>query len=107
VVTSNGDNPATGVIWEVDTPNTTGKTGHGSTLVAYSLSSGIGSGCTSTSMCKLKVLWTSPQFTSAKFSVPATSDGWVYVGTRESHLLGFAAPGPPPPRTCRSPRRSR
>ena len=93
VVTSNGDNPATGVIWEVDTPNTTGKTGHGSTLVAYSLSSGIGSGCTSTSMCKLKVLYTSPQFTSAKFSVPATSDGWVYVGTRESHLLGFAAPG--------------
>jgi hypothetical protein len=93
VVTSAGNDPSTAVIWEVNTPNTTGKTGVGSQLMAYSLSSGTGSSCTSASMCKLKVLYTSPKFTSAKFSVPATSDGWVYVGTRDGHLLGFAAPG--------------
>ena len=32
-------------------------------------------------------------FTSSKFSIPATSQGWVYVGTRDGHVLGFAAPG--------------
>jgi hypothetical protein len=93
VVTSQGDDPTTAVIWEVNTPNTTGKTGAGSQLMAYSLSSGTGSSCSSTSMCTLHVLWTSPTFTSAKFYVPATSDGWVYVGTRDGNLLGFAAPG--------------
>jgi Abnormal spindle-like microcephaly-assoc'd, ASPM-SPD-2-Hydin len=93
VVTSNGNDPSSAVIWEVNTPNTSGKTGVGSQLMAYSLSSGTGSSCTSASMCKLTVLYTSPKFTSAKFSVPATSDGWVYVGTRDGHLLGFAAPG--------------
>jgi outer membrane protein assembly factor BamB len=93
VVTSQGDDPSTAVIWEVFTPNTTGKTGAGSMLEAYSLSSGTGSTCTSASMCTLKNIWTSQQFTSAKFSIPATSQGWVYVGTRLGHLLAFAAPG--------------
>jgi hypothetical protein len=99
VVTSQGSDPSTAVIWEVNTPNTTGKTGVGSQLMAYSLSSGTGSSCTSASMCTLKVLWTSPKFTSAKFSVPATSQGWVYVGTRDGHLLAFAAPGAAAPAT--------
>jgi hypothetical protein len=99
VVTSQGNDPTTAVIWEVNTPDTTGKTGVGSQLMAYSLSSGTGSSCTSASMCTLKVLFTSPKFTSAKFSVPATSDGWVYVGTRDGHLLGFAAPGTAAPTT--------
>jgi outer membrane protein assembly factor BamB len=99
VVTSQGDDPSTAVIWEVNTPNTSGKTGVGSQLMAYSLSSGTGSSCTSTSMCTLKVLYTSPKFTSAKFSIPATSQGWVYVGTRDGHLLAFAAPGTAAPAT--------
>jgi HYDIN/CFA65/VesB-like, Ig-like domain len=99
VVTSQGNDPSTAVIWEVNTPNTTGKTGVGSQLMAYSLSSGTGSSCTSASMCTLKVLYTSPKFTSAKFSVPATSDGWVYVGTRDGHLLGFALPTTAAPTT--------
>jgi hypothetical protein len=93
VVTSAGNDPSTAVIWEVNTPNTTGKTGAGSQLLAYSLSSGTGSSCTSTSMCTLSNIWTSPKFTSAKFSLPATSQGWAYVGTRDGHLLAFAAPG--------------
>jgi outer membrane protein assembly factor BamB len=93
VVTSQGNDPSTAVIWEVFTPNTTGKTGVGSVLEAYSLSDATGSGCTSASMCKLNTIWHSATFTSAKFSVPATSQGWVYVGTRDGHLLAFAAPG--------------
>jgi hypothetical protein len=93
VVTSQGNDPSNAVIWAVFTPNTTGKTGVGSVLEAYSLSDATGSGCTSTSQCKLSTIWHSNTFTSAKFSVPATSDGWVYVGTRDGHLLGFAAPG--------------
>jgi HYDIN/CFA65/VesB family protein/putative pyrroloquinoline-quinone binding quinoprotein/putative pyrroloquinoline-quinone-binding quinoprotein len=93
VVTSQGDDPTTAVIWEVYTPNTSGNPGTNSQLEAYSLSSGTGSSCTSTSMCTLKNIWTSPKFTSAKFSIPATSQGWVYVGTRDGHLLAFALPG--------------
>jgi HYDIN/CFA65/VesB-like, Ig-like domain/Abnormal spindle-like microcephaly-assoc'd, ASPM-SPD-2-Hydin len=93
VVTSQGNDPSNAVIWEVFTPNTTGKTGVGSVLEAYQLSDATGSGCTSASMCKLSTIWHSNTFTSAKFSVPATSDGWVYVGTRDGHLLEFAAPG--------------
>jgi hypothetical protein len=97
VVTSNGDDPASAVIWEVFTPNTTGKTGAGSMLEAYSLGNVASDGvtpspCTSTSMCKLTNIWHSGTFTSAKFSIPATSQGWVYVGTRDGHLLAFAAP---------------
>jgi len=97
VVTSNGDDPSSAVIWEVFTPNTTGKTGAGSQLEAYALgkvaaSSGTPSSCISTSPCTLQNIWSSPKFTSAKFSIPATSQGWVYVGTRDGHLLAFAAP---------------
>ena len=97
VVTSNGDDPTSAVIWEVFTPNTTGKTGVGSMLEAYSLgkvasSGGVPSPCTSASMCTLTNIWHSGTFTSAKFSIPATSQGWVYVGTRDGHLLAFATP---------------
>ena len=98
VVTSNGDDPTSAVIWEVFTPNTTGKTGAGSQLEAYALgkvaaTGGTPSSCISTSPCTLQNIWSSPTFTSAKFSIPATSQGWVYVGTRDGQLLAFAAPG--------------
>jgi hypothetical protein len=98
VVTSNGDDPTSAVIWEVYTPNTTGKTGAGSELEAYDLGNvastgGTPSPCLSTHMCTLTNIWHSNTFTSAKFSIPATSQGWVYVGTRDGHVLAFAAPG--------------
>ena len=48
-------------------------------------------------MCTLTNIWHSNTFTSAKFSIPATSQGWVYVGTRDGHVLAFAAPGAAPP----------
>jgi outer membrane protein assembly factor BamB len=102
VVTSSGDDPTSAVIWEVFTPNTTSKTGAGSQLEAYALgkvaaSGGTPSSCVSTSPCTLQNIWSSPKFTSAKFSIPATSQGWVYVGTRDGHLLAFAAPAAPAP----------
>jgi hypothetical protein len=97
VVTSNGDDPTTAVIWEVYVHNTSGKTGSGSVLEAYSLGNIVSAGgtpspCLSTHMCTLTNIWHSNTFTSAKFSIPATSQGWVYVGTRDGHVLAFAAP---------------
>jgi hypothetical protein len=97
VVTSNGDDPATAVVWEVYAHNTKGKSGAGSVLEAYSLGNiastgGKPSPCISTHRCALTNIWHSTTFTSAKFSIPATSQGWVYVGTRDGHVLGFAAP---------------
>ena len=98
LVTSSGDDPTSAVIWEVYTPNTTTKSGAGSMLEAYQLGSvastnGKPSPCLSTHMCTLTNIWHSNTFTSAKFSIPATSHGWVYVGTRDGHVLAFAAPG--------------
>ncbi len=98
VVTSNGADPTSAVIWEVYTPNTAGKTGAGSMLEAYELGNvastgGTPSPCLSTHMCTLTNIWHSNTFTAAKFSIPATSQGWVYVGTRDGHVVAYAAPG--------------
>ncbi|HEY6275558.1 MAG TPA: hypothetical protein VIX86_04430 [Streptosporangiaceae bacterium] len=97
VVTSNGTDPTTAVVWAVLTVNTSGKTGVGAYLTAYALGNvastgGTPSPCTSSAQCTLTPIWKSQTFTSAKFTTAATSDGWVYIGTRDGHLLGFAAP---------------
>jgi len=100
VVTSNGDDPTTAVVWVVDTPNfktSPDPSGANSVLEAYALGNvastgGTPSPCTSVSMCTLTNIWSSQTFTAAKFSIPATSQGWVYVGTRDGHVLAFAAP---------------
>jgi HYDIN/CFA65/VesB family protein len=97
VVTSNGSDPTTAVVWAVLTVNTTKKTGVGSYLTAYALGNVAANGstpssCTSSAQCKLTPIWKSKTFTSAKFTTAATSDGWVYIGTRDGHLLGYAAP---------------
>jgi len=107
VVTSNGDAPSSAVIWEVYTPNTKTKSGTGSVLEAYELGSvasagGTPSPCVSTHLCTLTNIWHSQTFTAAKFSIPATSQGWVYVGTRDGHVLGFAAPGASAPAVATS-----
>ena len=97
VITSNGADPSSAVIWEVYTPGTAGKTGTGSILEAYSFGNVASDGttpssCTSATPCTLSNIWSSQPFTSAKFSIPATSQGWVYVGSRDGHVLAFAAP---------------
>jgi Abnormal spindle-like microcephaly-assoc'd, ASPM-SPD-2-Hydin len=90
-VTSSSTDLTSAVIWVVQQPSTTTKTGVNSILTAYALGD-VTSACKSSSLCKLTPIWTSTTFTSAKFSTPATSNGWVYVGTRDSRILGWAAP---------------
>jgi hypothetical protein len=99
VVTSNGTDPTSAVVWEVYAG---GSTGAGGELEAYSLGSlastgGTPSSCTQAAQCTLPRIWHSgslPQgtFTAAKFSIPATSNGWVYIGTRDQHVIGYSAP---------------
>jgi HYDIN/CFA65/VesB-like, Ig-like domain len=97
VVTSAGTSPRTAVIWAVLTMNTPGTTGMGSYLTAYALgrvaaNGSIRSPCTWSAQCSLTPIWKSQKFASATFTTPATSDGWVYIGTRDGQLLGYAAP---------------
>src|SRR5581483_4574269 len=37
----------------------------------------------------LNPIWSAPIGTASKFTIPATSHGMVYVGTRSGHVLGF------------------
>lgn len=94
VVTSAGAKPASAVVWAV---RTAGGPGLGSVLEAYALSPLISSGgtpspCTSAAPCQLRPIWSAKIGTAVKFCTPATSQGWVYVGTRDDHVLGFSLP---------------
>jgi hypothetical protein len=103
VVTSNGTDTTSAVVWVV---HTAGASGAGAELEAYSLGSaastgGTPSACTASAQCTLPLLWHSGSvgatFTAAKFCIPATSNGWVYVGTRSGHVLAFSVPPPAAP----------
>jgi hypothetical protein len=99
VVTSNGTDPTSAVVWAVQSPV---KTGGGSHLTAYALgnvasTSGTPSPCTSSAQCSLTPIWSSGSFTSSKFTTPATSNGWVYIGTRDGHLRAYRPPAPVAP----------
>lgn len=84
VVTSNGPDPSSAVVWEI---GTTGGTGASGTLYAFPAVPA--STCTSASPCKLAPIWSAPIGTASKFAIPATDGGRVYVGTRDGHVLGF------------------
>jgi hypothetical protein len=84
VVTSNGTDPSSAIVWAV---NTTGASGASGTLDAFDAVPA--STCTSGTPCKLTPIWSAPIGTASKFSVPATSGGRIYVGTRDGHVLGF------------------
>jgi predicted lipoprotein with Yx(FWY)xxD motif len=84
VVTSNGTDPASAVVWEVYSSSDTGS---GGTLEAFdAVSSG----------SQLKMIWSAPIGTASKFAVPATDGGRVYAGTRDGHVLGFGSPDTAP-----------
>jgi hypothetical protein len=70
VVTSNGTAASSAVVWEVYAADHTGANG---ALEAFSAvpASGV-----------LQKLWSAPIGTASEFSVPATDNGQVYVGTR-------------------------
>lgn len=81
VVTSNGNTAGTGVVWVVWS---SGPTGANAQLRAYNAEPD-GSGA-------LAQLWSAPIGTAVKFTTPATSDGRVYIGTRDGKILAFGRP---------------
>jgi hypothetical protein len=91
VVTSDGDDPASAVVWEVYTNGVTGADG---TLEAFpAVPSG---SCTSAAQCTISPIWSAPVGTVTNFPVPATDSGRVYVGNRSGDLFGFGSPDAAP-----------
>ena len=82
MVTSNGTNPSSAVVWVV---NSSGGSGTGATLVAFDAVPQPANG----GGLKLQQIDTEPIGTASKFTIPATSNGMVYVGTRDGRVLGF------------------
>ncbi|MGI5460591.1 choice-of-anchor D domain-containing protein [Streptomyces sp. CA-249302] len=80
VVTSTGTTPGSALVWAVYSD---GSNGAGGQLRAYDAEPVNGT---------LKLRWSGPIGTAAKFSVPATDGGRVYVGTRDGHVLAFGRP---------------
>jgi outer membrane protein assembly factor BamB len=84
VVTSSGTTSGSAVVWVVQV---TSGSGAGGELLAFNALPVSG---------KLRLLRSFPIGAGAKFSVPATDSGRVYVGTRDGHVFGFGAPVPAP-----------
>jgi hypothetical protein len=84
VITSNGTSPSSAVLWEVQSSGATGKSSSLDAFLAVPSKT-----CTGTSPCSLTPIWSAPIGTASKFTIPATSNGMVYVGTRGGHVLGF------------------
>lgn len=81
VVTSYGTNNSSVVVWAVDSP---GETGAGASLQAFA---GIPQSVNGS--LQLRQIWSAPIGTASKFTIPATSNGMVYIGTRDGHVIGF------------------
>lgn len=79
VVTSDGTTSGSAVVWVVQSPGADG-IGH---LLAYDAVP---------SHHTLKLLRSWPLGATTKFSVPATDNGNLYVGTNDGHLIAFGMP---------------
>lgn len=86
VVTSNGSDPASAVVWEIYASGATGASGRLEAFDAVPQKVG--------TTTELKEIWSAAIGTAAKFTSPATSNGRVYVGTRDGHVLGFGTGSP-------------
>jgi Abnormal spindle-like microcephaly-assoc'd, ASPM-SPD-2-Hydin len=82
VVTSNGSDPSSAVVWVV---HSSGGSGTGASLVAFDALPQPANG----GGVKLQQIDTEPIGTASKFTIAATSNGMVYVGTRDGRVLGF------------------
>ncbi len=71
VITSNGATASSAVVWEVHADDQTGAGGSLDAFYAMPTAAGI-----------LPQIWSAPIGDASQFSVPATSDGRVYVGAR-------------------------
>jgi hypothetical protein len=85
-ITSNGTNPATGLIWEEHHNDSTGSGGF---LGAWALLGVPRSG----GGTKLSEIWAAPIGTGSEFTKIATNNGMVYVGTRDGNVYGFGITG--------------
>jgi iron transport multicopper oxidase len=83
VITSDGTNSGSALVWIVWTPN---RTGEGAQLRAYDPIPVEG---------KPVLRWSAPVGTSAKFALPGVGAGRLYVGTRDGKVLGFGSPVTP------------
>ena len=84
VVTSNGTDPNSAIVWVVDSPSSTGD-GKNSSLAAFDATPQHKAG----GGTKLREIWSGSIGTSSKFSMAATGNGMVYVGTRDGNVYGF------------------
>jgi predicted lipoprotein with Yx(FWY)xxD motif len=85
VVTSNGTDPASAVVWVLSSGGEGSTHGTLEAFDAIPTASGL-----------LTMIWSAPIGTATKFSVPATDSGRVYVGTQDGHVFGFGAPDKAP-----------
>jgi predicted lipoprotein with Yx(FWY)xxD motif len=84
LITSNGTDPASAVMWEV---NTGGERSTHGTLEAFD--------AIPTASGQLKEIWSAPIGAATKFAGPATDSGRVYVGT-DGRVFGFGSPDKAP-----------
>jgi hypothetical protein len=82
VVTSNGTDPSSAVVWVVQNNG-----GSASTLVAFPVVPQPAKGGGQ----KLTEINGQPIGTADNFTIPATGNGMVYVGTGDGHVLGFGS----------------
>ncbi len=80
IITSNGTNPDSALVWIVWAPNGSGE---GAQLRAYNPIPVHG---------EPVLRWSAPIGTSAKFATPGVGPGRLYVGTRDGHVLAFGSP---------------
>jgi outer membrane protein assembly factor BamB len=81
-ITSNGTDPATGLIWEV---HDTDKTGANAIIGAWGLEGVPRAG----GGTKLREYWSASIGTASQFTNIATANGMVYAGTRDGDVYGF------------------
>lgn len=87
VVTSDGDDAASAVVWEI---YAAGEGGGNGSLQAFAADPG--PSCSASTPCTMSPIWSAPIGTAGQFSIPATSGGRVYVGTRDGNLFAFGGP---------------
>ncbi|WP_051969448.1 choice-of-anchor D domain-containing protein [Kitasatospora azatica] len=81
IVTSTGTTPGSATVWVERADDMYGNNG---TLLAYN--------GTPNADGSLSLLWSGPIGIAPKFVTPASSNGRVYIGTRDGHLLAFGRP---------------
>jgi iron transport multicopper oxidase len=84
VITSEGTNPGTALVWLVWSPNGSGE---GAQLRAYDP--------IPNSREEPVLAFSAPVGTSAKFATPGVGAGKLFVGTRDGHVLAFGSPVTP------------